>query len=146
MRASAERSIGPGIHAGLGKRIAEEVAERIVAHLAHERRRDSQTRQADRDVGRRAARRLAEARALRQRDAGGIGHEVDQRFAQANHLRSRLGMGDDLFEERLHRLPELQRHRLQLFDGEVEVDGDDLVALDGGHLARILRPSPGRRL
>src|SRR5262249_38210861 len=40
-------------------------------------------------------------------------------------------------EEALHGLPEVERHGLQLFDGQLQVDGDDLVALEGGHLAEV---------
>ena len=86
VRASDREEHRAGVHARLGERVAEEAAERIVSHLADERGRDAQPRQTHRDVRGRAARRLAEPRAVRERDTGRIRHEVDQRFAQAQNL------------------------------------------------------------
>ena len=67
-----------------GQRVGEEMAERVVAHLAHEGAGDTQAGEADGDVGGGTARRLLEGRRVGQAGAGDGRHEVDQQIADAD--------------------------------------------------------------
>jgi Phage tail tube protein len=90
-----ERERGPGfareahrvdIDARRGERLDQEVPERVVADLAHERAPHAETCQADGDVGRRPARSLLERRRRGQRRRRDGRDKINQDFAKAYNV------------------------------------------------------------
>ena len=74
--------------------IGEEVAEGVVAHLAHEGAFHPQAGEAHGDVGRGPARSPREGRRVDEAGAGDRGHEIDQEVTDAEnvgHGRNRSG-------------------------------------------------------
>ena len=87
VRACAVNRSGADVDPGLGQGLRQEMPERVVADLAHEGARQAQPGEPDRDVGRRAARRLLERRGIDQAGAGDGRHEVDQQLTEADDVR-----------------------------------------------------------
>ncbi len=76
----------PDVDALLGQRVGQEMAERVLADLAHEGAGHAQAHQPDGDIGGRPARRLLERLDLGQLLAAHGRHEVDQQVAEAHHV------------------------------------------------------------
>ena len=85
-----DAGLGGAVHADAadvdalgGEAIAHEGAERVGADQRHQADAHAEARQADGDVGRRAAEVAVEHVALGERHARPLGKEVDQRLAEA---------------------------------------------------------------